>query len=72
MFLAPYTLFDIVEKNGEAQFEISLSSFEIGSNRSCASMEFGMRIADTNVDISSKFFSYKIPRLFQFLHLYQI
>ena len=29
MFLGPFTLFDIVEQNGEAQFEISFISFEI-------------------------------------------
>lgn len=29
MFLGPYTLFDIVEPNAEAQFEISVISFEI-------------------------------------------
>jgi len=40
-----------------------------GSNKSYASMELGMRVADANVDSSSEFLSYKIPRPLKVLYI---
>ena len=40
-----------------------------GSNKSYASMELGMRVADANEDGSSEFLSYKIPRPLKVLYI---
>ena len=40
-----------------------------GSNKSYASMELGMRVAGANVDGSSEFLSYKIPRPLKVLYI---
>ena len=40
-----------------------------GSNKSYASMEFSMRIADANKDGSSEFLNYKIPRSLKVLYI---